>query len=340
MWRSCWRGDETWLNQVERGREYRAGDEWGCIGRWFSGRWYTQPSLEYIAAVEGLLPPTDLADGVVQELATVGRPRSSPTITGHVDAGSGRAPGASRSAPPPPPNVPPPPPPGAGPAWSSAGGPVPLAPPPQWATQTAPPRPKAPTAAWLLIGGAVVMVLGSFLTWFTIGGEDITGFSELGGEDRDGPAFVVFAVILAGFGITTLLARRLLPIAILAVVFAGFSSIFALVDYGDISDLEDVGLVEAGPGVPIVIVGDADRPRRRDRRVGQTPPLNPRSCIYPWGSGNAIRCKFRRLPPGPQRSSSGSAGRAPSSPRCRAPSDGRGRRRTPSTARHPVRRAR
>lgn len=119
----------------------------------------------------------------------------------------------------------------------------------------APPRPKAPTAAWLLIGGAAVMVLGSFLTWFTIGGEDITGFSELGGEERDGPAFVVFAVILAGFGITTLAARRLLPIAILAVVFASFALIFALVDYGDISDLEDVGLVEAGPGVPIVILG-------------------------------------------------------------------------------------
>ena len=107
----------------------------------------------------------------------------------------------------------------------------------------------------MLIGGAAVIVLGSFLTWFTIGGEDITGFSELGGEDRDGPAFVVFAVILAGFGITTLAARRLLPIAILAVVFASFALIFALVDYGDISDLEDVGLVEAGPGVPIVILG-------------------------------------------------------------------------------------
>lgn len=52
VWRSCWRGDETWLNDVERGREYRAGDEWGCIGRWFSGRWYTQPSLDYMAAVQ------------------------------------------------------------------------------------------------------------------------------------------------------------------------------------------------------------------------------------------------------------------------------------------------
>ena len=151
------------------------------------------------------------------------------------------------------PNIPPPPPPS--PTWSSMGGPVPPAPPPQWSTPTAPPRPKAPTAGWLLIGGAAVMVLGSFLTWFTIGGEDFTGFTELADETRDGPAFVGFAVILAGFGITTLAARRLLPIAILAVVFAWFALIVAFVDYGDISDLEEAGLVEAGPGVPIVIVG-------------------------------------------------------------------------------------
>jgi hypothetical protein len=106
-----------------------------------------------------------------------------------------------------------------------------------------------------MIGGAVLMVIGSFLTWFSIGGEDITGFTELAGEERDGPAFVGFAVILVAFGITTLAARRLLPIAILAVVFASFALIFALVDYGDISDFEEAGIVEAGPGVPIVIVG-------------------------------------------------------------------------------------
>jgi hypothetical protein len=106
-----------------------------------------------------------------------------------------------------------------------------------------------------MIGGAVLMVIGSFLTWFSIDGQDVTGFTELAGDERDGPAFVGFAVILAAFGITTLAARRLLPIAILAVVFAGFAVIFALADYSDISDLEEIGIVEAGPGVPIVIIG-------------------------------------------------------------------------------------
>jgi hypothetical protein len=52
IWRSCWRGDETWLNHVERGRQYRAGDEWGCIGRWFTGRWYVPEGIAYTNAVK------------------------------------------------------------------------------------------------------------------------------------------------------------------------------------------------------------------------------------------------------------------------------------------------
>ena len=39
-WRACYEGVYTWLNTVERGRDYAAGDEWGCVGLWFSGRWY------------------------------------------------------------------------------------------------------------------------------------------------------------------------------------------------------------------------------------------------------------------------------------------------------------
>ena len=39
-WRACYEGVYTWLNTVERNGTYRAGDVWGCIGVWFSGRWY------------------------------------------------------------------------------------------------------------------------------------------------------------------------------------------------------------------------------------------------------------------------------------------------------------
>jgi len=55
IWRACFEGKETWLNQVERGRTYAKGDVWGCVGRWFAGRWYTQPANDYIAAVQSYL---------------------------------------------------------------------------------------------------------------------------------------------------------------------------------------------------------------------------------------------------------------------------------------------
>jgi autotransporter family porin len=40
-WRACFEGVYTWLNSTnERNGTYAAGDVWGCVGIWFSGRWY------------------------------------------------------------------------------------------------------------------------------------------------------------------------------------------------------------------------------------------------------------------------------------------------------------
>jgi len=55
IWRVCYQGYETWLNTVERGRQYGAGDMWGCVGRWFSGRWHTAAADGYVAKVQGAL---------------------------------------------------------------------------------------------------------------------------------------------------------------------------------------------------------------------------------------------------------------------------------------------
>jgi autotransporter family porin len=52
IWRSCYDGYETWLNTVDRGSQYHKGDVWGCVGRWFAGRWRTAPALQYIAKVK------------------------------------------------------------------------------------------------------------------------------------------------------------------------------------------------------------------------------------------------------------------------------------------------
>jgi hypothetical protein len=52
IWRSCFDGYETWLNTVEHVGTYHAGDAWGCVGRWFAGRWHTAPAQQYIATVK------------------------------------------------------------------------------------------------------------------------------------------------------------------------------------------------------------------------------------------------------------------------------------------------
>ena len=106
-----------------------------------------------------------------------------------------------------------------------------------------------------MLVGAVVIVVGAVLPWFSIDGEGYNGFRELGGESRDGPAFLTFAIVLAGFGITTFVARRLLPIAILAVVVAFFSALAALVDWADVRDRVDFTGASTGPGLPVALVG-------------------------------------------------------------------------------------
>ncbi len=55
VWRACFEGYEDWLNTVERGEPYGAGDAWGCVGRWFSGRWHTSDSNTYVAQVRDYL---------------------------------------------------------------------------------------------------------------------------------------------------------------------------------------------------------------------------------------------------------------------------------------------
>ena len=51
--RLCFDGKETWLRDYNA--TYGAGDVWGCIGRWFSGRWHDGPSESYIAQVRATL---------------------------------------------------------------------------------------------------------------------------------------------------------------------------------------------------------------------------------------------------------------------------------------------
>jgi autotransporter family porin len=53
--RSCYEGYMLWLHDVQPGAGYRAGDEWGCVGLWFDGRWKTAAANSYVSSVQGHL---------------------------------------------------------------------------------------------------------------------------------------------------------------------------------------------------------------------------------------------------------------------------------------------
>jgi hypothetical protein len=53
--RAYYDGRQTWLNDVERGERYRAGDLWGSVGSWYAGRWRTSAALDYIRRVKKTL---------------------------------------------------------------------------------------------------------------------------------------------------------------------------------------------------------------------------------------------------------------------------------------------
>jgi len=51
--RLCFDGKETWQKQFNS--TYGAGDVWGCIGRWFSGRWHDASADTYITRVRSTM---------------------------------------------------------------------------------------------------------------------------------------------------------------------------------------------------------------------------------------------------------------------------------------------
>ncbi|HEY7060862.1 MAG TPA: hypothetical protein VII06_05230 [Chloroflexota bacterium] len=60
--RQCYEGRIPWLNdrdvRSQNGRLYGGGDEWGCMGFWYSGRWYDRGAQVY------LYQRSDLGEGV------------------------------------------------------------------------------------------------------------------------------------------------------------------------------------------------------------------------------------------------------------------------------------
>lgn len=54
--RAYYDGKQSWLNNPDvapqNGRKYRAGDLWGSIGAWYSGRWWTDGNRDYVRTVK------------------------------------------------------------------------------------------------------------------------------------------------------------------------------------------------------------------------------------------------------------------------------------------------
>ncbi|MBI4884777.1 MAG: hypothetical protein HY826_12070, partial [Actinobacteria bacterium] len=127
------------------------------------------------------------------------------------------------------------------------------------------PRPAVAIGAALLTFGGVLMIVGSFLSWFEIDGETFNGFSE-GGENgdgtKDGPVFAVLGVLALSFGLVQLAARKVLALGIIGIVVGAFGLLAAIADLSDVNDLVDLGEafgadVSAGPGLYVVILGAA-----------------------------------------------------------------------------------
>lgn len=109
-----------------------------------------------------------------------------------------------------------------------------------------------------MIAGAVIATVGCFLPWLTntIFG-DINGFDEGPDDVALGGGVIFFAVVLLGMGITTLAAKRILPIAIIGIVASTLCllvGVAQLADYSEWADLSD-NPSEIGPGLVVVVLG-------------------------------------------------------------------------------------
>ena len=67
IWRACFEGYEWWLNNVTHVGQYGAGDLWGCVGRWNTGKWHIPDAEDYIGEVKSRLNSRFWEQPVFQE---------------------------------------------------------------------------------------------------------------------------------------------------------------------------------------------------------------------------------------------------------------------------------
>jgi hypothetical protein len=52
LFRYYYEGHARWLNDMDKGQNYTAGDQWGAIGAHYAGRWHTAAADGYITDVK------------------------------------------------------------------------------------------------------------------------------------------------------------------------------------------------------------------------------------------------------------------------------------------------
>ncbi len=175
----------------------------------------------------------------------------------------------------PPPQPPAGPPPGApqwaphqGPPQGPAQGPA-QGPPPGWVQQGPPPGyPYAPpqaarpltssssrVLAWVALGAAVLVVLGSFMPWV-----NVPFLGAVSGTSGDGMLTLVLGLIAAGVAVAAGLGRAQLAmfaVAGIASLIALFIGIYDLTNVtSGMAELEDeIFTVALGPGLPMIVLG-------------------------------------------------------------------------------------
>jgi len=122
------------------------------------------------------------------------------------------------------------------------------------------PRPAVTVGAALLVAGGALMIVGSLLSWFTLDGDSINGFSKDSDGTNDGPVFAVLGGLAIIFGFVQLASKKVLALGIIAIVTSAIGLLAGFADLGDVNDVVDIGEafgvdVNVGPGLYVVILG-------------------------------------------------------------------------------------
>jgi hypothetical protein len=161
-------------------------------------------------------------------------------------------------------------------------GPPPTAPPPPAPALSdhdpraaKPPRPDVRLGGWLAVGGSVIAIVGTFLTWLSVNGTAYNGYdtyATVSGFDLnyvENPGYFVWigALTVVGLGIALIAAGRVLAVAIIGVVMSSLGVLFGIFfwamvanadlvgDRPDLSALEAAGDGSVGVGLALPLIG-------------------------------------------------------------------------------------